>query len=131
MEENKMKKHVTAVAILQIVFGAFNLIGGMAIGFIFKFAAEMAGDPTATTVLNIISVPLTIILCVFGVGMILGAIGLLTYKMWGKIVTLIFGAIGLLSVPLGTFKGVYIIWALVQPETNALFNKPATEVAQQ
>jgi hypothetical protein len=129
MEENKMKKHVTAVAILQIVFGAFNLIGGFVVGFVFKFAEQMANDPTATQVLNIISIPLTILLCFFGAGMIIGAIGLLAYKAWGKIITLIFGAIGLLSIPLGTFKGVYIIWTLVQPETNELFKKPA-EVSQ-
>jgi len=131
MEENKMKKHVTAVAILQIVFGGFNLIGGLVVGIVFKFAEQFVDDPTAIQVLNIISVPLTVLLCVFGVGMILGAIGLLSHKMWGKVVTLIFGAIGLLNIPLGTFKGVYILWVLVQPETNELFKMPASGMSQQ
>jgi hypothetical protein len=33
------------------------------------------------------------------------------------------GAIGLLNVPIGTLKGVYIIWVLVQSETISLFEK--------
>jgi len=64
--------------------------------------------------------------------MIAGAIGLLLYKTWGKIITLVMGGLGLINVPVGTLKGVYIIWALVQPETNQLFDeKEKGSVTQQ
>ena len=33
VEETRMKKHVSVVAILQIVFGSLNVIGAIAIGF--------------------------------------------------------------------------------------------------
>jgi hypothetical protein len=130
MEENKMKKHITAIAILQIVFGAFNLIGGMVVAFVFNFAGSFVTEPIATKVLSYISVPLTVMLCLFGALMLIGAIGLFSYKNWARILTLIMGGLGLLNIPLGTLKGVYIIWALVQPESVALFEgtKPAQPV---
>jgi len=131
MEENKMKKHVTAIAILQIVFGAFNLIGALVIGLVFNFAKQFVEEPIATNVLNFISVPLTIMLLLFGALMIAGAIGLFSYKNWARIITLIMGGLGLLNIPLGTLKGVYIIWALVQPETVALFEEKKPDVMQQ
>ena len=131
MEENKMKKHVTAIAILQIVFGAFNLIGALVIGFVFNFAKQFVDEPIATNVLNFISVPLTVMLLLFGALMVAGAIGLFSYKNWARILTLIMGGLGLLNIPLGTLKGVYIIWALVQPETVALFEERKPEFMQQ
>jgi len=123
MEENRMKKHVTAIAIIQIVLGSINMIGGLTVGLAFKFAEQFIPEPEVISILNFISVPLTIMLCSFGGLMIAGAIGLLSYKTWGKIITLVMGGLGLINVPVGTLKGVYIIWALVQPETNQLFDE--------
>lgn len=127
MEENKMKKHVTVVAILQIVFGAFNIIGALAVAFAFGFVDQFVDDPTAIKVLDIVSVPLITMLGLIGTAMVVGAIGLLSCKNWGKVITLVMGGLGLLNIPIGTLKGVYIIWVLVQPETTALFNKGCRE----
>jgi hypothetical protein len=55
--------------------------------------------------------------------MIAGGIGLFYCKRWARILTLVLGGIGLLNIPLGTLKGVYIIWVLVQPEAISLFRK--------
>ncbi|NLD62632.1 MAG: hypothetical protein GX646_01925, partial [Bacteroidales bacterium] len=55
--------------------------------------------------------------------MIAGGIGLFYCKPWARILTLVMAALGLLNVPVGTLKGVYIIWALVQSETISLFEK--------
>lgn len=115
MEENRMKGHVTAIGIIQIIFGALNILGGLIVLLAFSFIEQFIPEPEVVTILNIISAPLTVCLCVFGGLMIVGAIGLMNHKRWGKILTLIMGALGLLNIPLGTLKGVYIIWALVQP----------------
>ncbi len=127
MEENKMKKHVTVVAILQIIFGAINILGAVSLAFVFGFVDQFVDDPTAIKVLDIVSVPLMTILGFIGAAMVLGGIGLLSCKNWGKVLTLVMGGLGLLNIPIGTLKGVYIIWVLVQPETNALFNKGCKE----
>ena len=131
MEENKMKKHVTAIAILQIVFGAFNLIGALVIGLVFNFVKQFVDDQIALNVLNYVSVPLTVMFLIFGGLMVAGAIGLFSYRNWARILTLIMGGLGLMNIPLGTLKGVYIIWALVQPEAVKLFEEEKLITSQQ
>lgn len=123
IEENKMKKHVNIAGILQIVFGSFLVLGALAIAILFGFIDQFVDDPTAIKVLGIISTPLVILMLLFGGAMIAGGVGLFSCKPWARILTLIMAAIGLLNVPIGTLKGVYIIWVLVQSETISLFEK--------
>jgi hypothetical protein len=132
VEESRMKKHVSVVAILQIVFGSLNVIGAIAVGFAFQFVVKVADDPTASQVLSIIGTPLIIMLLLFGGAMIAGGIGLFSCRNWARILTLVMGALGLLNIPIGTLKGVYIIWVLVQQETVSLFEKgcPSTPLTQ-
>ncbi len=123
VEENRMKKHVNVAAILQIVFGSINVIAALAIAFAFGFVDQFVDDPTALKVLGIVGTPLVIIFLLFGGAMIAGGVGLLTCKPWARILTLIMAAIGLLNIPIGTLKGVYVVWVLVQSETITLFEK--------
>jgi hypothetical protein len=123
IEENRMKKHIHVAAILQIVFGALNAIGGLAVAFAFGFVDQFVDDPTAMKVLSIVGIPIVVMLLLFGGAMIAGGIGLLSCKSWARVLTLVMAALGLLNIPIGTLKGVYIIWVLVQQETVSLFAK--------
>ncbi len=122
-EENRMKKHVNIAGILQIVFGSFLVLGALTIAIVFGFIDQFVDDPTAIKVLGIIGTPLVALLMLFGGGMIAGGIGLFYCKPWARILTLVLAAMGLLNIPIGTLKGVYIIWVLVQSETMSLFEK--------
>ncbi|HNV65648.1 MAG TPA: hypothetical protein PLX62_02000 [Bacteroidales bacterium] len=122
-EENRIKKHVNIAGILQIVFGSLLVFGALIIAVVFGFINQFAEDPTAVKILAIISTPLVVLMLLFGAGMIAGGIGLFYCKRWARILTLVLGGIGLLNIPLGTLKGVYIIWVLVQPEAISLFRK--------
>jgi hypothetical protein len=61
-----------------------------------------------------------IILLVSLLGLI-GGIGLLSYQKWARVIVLVVAALGCLNFPLGTFKGVYSLWVLMQDETITLF----------
>lgn len=123
VEENRMKKHVSVAAILQIVFGSLNAIIALAIAFAFGFVDQFVDDPTAIKVLGLVGTPLIVLFLMIGGAMIAGGIGLLSCKPWARVLTLVVAALGLLNIPIGTLKGVYIIWALVQTETVSLFEK--------
>jgi hypothetical protein len=123
VEENRMKKHVNVAAILQIVFGSIIVIGAMACALALGFVDQFVDDPTAMKILGIIGTPVIILMLVFGGAMIAGGIGLFSCRPWARILTLVMAAMGLLNIPVGTLKGVYIIWVLVQPETVSLFEK--------
>jgi hypothetical protein len=122
-EETRMKKHVSVAAILQIVFGSLYVIAAMAIAFAFGLVDQVVDDPTALKILGIVGTPLVVLFLLFGGAMIAGGIGLLSCKPWARILTLVMAAVGLLNIPIGTLKGVYIIWVLVQSETVSLFDK--------
>jgi len=123
VEENRMRKHVNVAAILQIVFGSLIVIGALVIAFAFGFIDQFVDDPTAIKVLSIIGTPLIVLMLLFGGAMIAGGVGLFSCKPWARILTLVMAALGLLNIPIGTLKGVYIIWVLVQTETVSLFDK--------
>ncbi|MDZ7632977.1 MAG: hypothetical protein U5L72_00450 [Bacteroidales bacterium] len=131
-EENRMKKHVNVAAILQIVFGSVYVLAALVIAFAFGFAEQFVDDPSVTKILGIIGTPLVVLFLLFGGAMIAGGIGMFSCQPWARILTLVMAAIGLLNIPIGTLKGVYIIWVLVQSETVSLFEKgcPKTPMAQ-
>jgi hypothetical protein len=124
MEESKMKKHVTVVGAIQIGFSVLGLIGAVGAFFLFNFLKSVVGSegegiPQMLFTAFQIGIPLLIgFLSTLG---LVGAIGMLSYKNWGRIVVLVVAILGLISIPIGTLKGVYFIWVLMQDDTIKLF----------
>ena len=122
MENSKMKKHVTVVGVLQLVFGVIGVIGAITVNIVFNFADNFVeGDEVATMVLSGLKIILPLFLAFFSVVKIIGGIGLLNYKNWARYVVIVLAAMSCLNIPLGTLIGVYSLWALLQDETIALF----------
>ena len=118
-----MKKHVTFVAALHIGFGILKLIGGIALFFMFSIALNYIEDgDTAITAVNIVRVVVSSVLIGSAVLGIIGGIGILSYKGWARILVIVLSALNCLNVPIGTAKGVYSIWTLLQDDTIELFN---------
>ncbi|HDZ41893.1 MAG TPA: hypothetical protein ENH59_09495 [Bacteroidetes bacterium] len=124
-----MKKHVTFVGVLHIVFAVLGLVGALVIFLAINFALSFVeGDEVAVAVLNTVMVSLSTILALVSALSIIGGIGLFSYREWARILIIIMSAINCLNVPIGTAKGVYSIWALLQDDTIKLFKgeEPAT-----
>jgi hypothetical protein len=122
MEESTMKKHVTLVAALHIGFSTIGILGAMVLFFVFSFVGSfVVNDELGTAILKFIGTSLpTIIILASLIGLI-GGIGLLSYAKWARILVLVIAAIGCLNFPMGTLKGVYSIWVLMQDESIKLF----------
>jgi hypothetical protein len=122
MEDSKMKKHVTVVAAIQIGFAVLGLVGALAVFFALNFARSMAGDDeTGQIVLRFLSVSLPLLLGFLSTLGLVGGIGLLAYKPWARYLVIVVSALGCLNIPIGTLKGVYALWVLLQDETIKLF----------
>ncbi len=123
MEESTMKKHVTLVAALQIGFSSLSLLGSVILFFVFAFAGSFVEDvDVARAVLTFVGTILpTVLMCVALAGLI-GGIGLLSYQKWARVLVMVVAALGCLSFPLGTLKGVYSLWVLMQDETVKIFS---------
>jgi hypothetical protein len=123
MEDSKMKKHVTAVAAIQIGFSTLWLIGAVVLYFVLTFARSQVSveEEMAVKVLTLLSMILPVFIGVIALIGLIGGIGLLSYKQWGRIMTIIVSALGCFNIPIGTLIGVYSIWVLMQDETVKLF----------
>lgn len=118
----KMDKHVDVISILWIVSGSLGIL--IAIFFFWFFWAITfipdMGDEVSY-ILRLIATWGFIFLAVFSIPEIIGGIGLLRRKEWGRILVLIVSFFNLISFPLGTALGVYSFIILLKEETVRLF----------
>jgi len=117
-----MKKHVTVVGAIQIGFAILGLLIAITLFFVLSFARGQAGDDQAgQIVLGFLSISLPILFAFLSTLGLIGGIGLLAYKPWARYLVIVVAALGCLNIPIGTLKGVYTLWVLLQDETVKLF----------
>ncbi len=122
MEKRNMKQHVSFVGALHLGFGILGLLGALTIYLTFHFVFEFVDEePMVRTLLSFVGNTLSLIVLFFSSLGIIGGAGLFTYKPWARILVMIVSAINCLNIPIGTAKGIYSIWVLLQPETIELF----------
>ena len=122
MEKRNMKQHVSFVGALHLGFGIIGLLGALAIYLTFHFVFDFVEqEPVAQKILSFVGSTLSLIILFFSSLGIVGGAGLFSYKPWARILVMIVSALNCLNVPIGTAKGVYSIWVLMQPETIELF----------
>jgi hypothetical protein len=117
-----MEKHVDIVSILWIVSGSLGILSAI---FIFWLLWGITFIPNigyeASYILRLIAAWLSIFLAVFSVPEVIGGIGLLKRKEWGRILVLIVSFFNLINFPLGTALGIYSFIILLKEETVRLF----------
>ena len=124
-----MPEHVRIVAILQIVVGVLGVLAGLFVLALFGFGGAMAGlagqkDPDAlmaAPILGVIGVALFLFILLASVPGIVAGLGLLKFKPWSRILTIVVSALNLMNVPLGTALGVYSLWVLLNKDVELLF----------
>jgi hypothetical protein len=62
-----------------------------------------------------------ILLIIYGIFNILAGVSLYRFNSFGRIGTMINGALGILNVPIGTIFGVASIYLLTRPEADVVF----------
>ncbi len=118
-----MKQHVSLVGALHVGFGILGLLGALAIFLTFDFLYGFIDEePIVEEMISFLGNALSIIILFISVLGIIGGIGIFSYKPWARILVMIVSAINCLNVPVGTAKGVYSIWVLMQPETIDMFD---------
>jgi hypothetical protein len=128
--EGYMAQHVKILGILHIVFGALCVMGGLICLAVMGGIAGIVGasDQTqdaavAIPVLAAIGAFVCILCLVVGVPGLIGGIGLLQYKPWARITVIVLSALDLIHIPFGTALGIYGFWVLLNPQTEAMFNR--------
>lgn len=119
-----MKKHVTVVGAIHIGFGIIGLMAAVAIFFAINFAKGfVVGEEVPAKVLGFLAIILPMVIGFMSTLGLIGGIGLLSFQPWARYIVIVVAAIGCLNIPIGTLKGVYSIWVLLQDETIKLFER--------
>lgn len=127
-----MKKHVTVVAAIQtgwsllILIGAFGSLLGLSIA-----RSAVGNEEVAAPILRVLSITIPLFLGLIATLGLVGGIGLFVYKQWARYIVIVLSAIGLLFIPIGTLKGVYFLWVLLQTDTIKLFEGDNTRTTVQ
>ena len=87
-------------------------------GLIAKIEGE---DPEALSILTIIATFITGLFLLLSLPDIIVGIGILKHQQWGRILGFILAALNLLSIPFGTALGIYTLYVLLSPESQAIF----------
>ncbi len=129
-----MEKHITVVGTLNIVYSAVNLLGAIVLVALAAGAKHIVEVLYHRHVIHphdfpyelwdiipAILILIAILIVIFSIPGIIGGIGVLRRKEWGRIVVLVISFFNLLNIPLGTILGAYSIWAMMTSETVRLF----------
>jgi hypothetical protein len=125
-----MAQQVKILGILHIVFGALCVLGGLICLAVMGGIAGIVGssDQTqdaavAVPILAAIGAFVCILCLVVGLPGLIGGIGLLQFRPWARITVIVLSALDLIHIPIGTALGIYGFWVLLNPETEAMFNR--------
>ena len=55
---------------------------------------------------------------------VVAGIGLLQYRPWARILTIVLSALNLMNIPLGTILGIYGLWVMLSEDGSRLFAQP-------
>ncbi len=132
-----MSTHLQIVAWMNLIFGGIGILVGICFFGFFSFLG--IGIPYLNRMnhqftdfpfglffpglgaiifgfLTIVSLP-----------QLLGGIGLLKKRNWGRILIIFVSIIGLFHIPLGTILSAYSLWVLFSRGTEELFRNPANQ----
>lgn len=120
-----MDTHVKVVAWLHIAWSLVLVFIGLALFGIIGGAGLISGEPRAAWITGTVGFFIAGLMMLLALPGFVAGIGLLRYRPWARIITLILSFVHLLSFPFGTAIGAYSIWVLLDQRTTPLFTQVA------
>ena len=121
---------IKILAIIEVGAGAFILFSMLALfGFLtYSLNRYSANNPTSTSTENLgpilaLLFALGAFVLIYAICAIIFGIGLYRFRNWGRIGSMVIGALSLVSFPLGTLYGGIMIYLLTKQENKVLFNQ--------
>jgi hypothetical protein len=128
-----VEQHVKILAVLNIILGGLGIVVALLVLVLFGGLAGVAGsDPNpdaqgGAAVLGLIGGLGFAFILIISIPCVIAGFGLLKFRSWAQILTIVLSVLGLLNFPFGTALGIYGLWVLLNKETKPLFH-PQTSV---
>ena len=121
-----MDTHVKVLGWLYLVFGALGTFFGLGLMALLSVigVASAASDSDAwmaLPILGVTGVALGALMLCLSLPGIAAGIGLLKYKPWARILTIVLSALNLINFPFGTILGIYGLYVMLSEEGARLF----------
>jgi hypothetical protein len=125
--------HVKVLAWLYIILGILGSLFGLSLMALLSVigVAGAASDPDAwmaLPVLGITGAALGVLMLILSLPGILAGVGLLKYRPWARILTIVLSALNLMNFPVGTILGIYGLWVMLSDEGSRLFTRPPVQI---
>jgi hypothetical protein len=116
-----MRKHVTVAGALRIGMGVMGLLIAGFVVVTVVGGGLISGDRDAIAITSVVGTVVGGFFALLSLPNIIAGLGLIKFRPWARILTLILSALDLVNMPVGTLLGVYTIWVILQDETEKLF----------
>lgn len=116
-----MESHIKILGWLYIIFGIIGLLSAGCLGIILVGSGFISQDEIAMRVLVITTIVIGLFTLLISVPGIVAGWGLLGYRPWARILTIVLGILNLLGFPIGTILGVYTLVVLFDNRSSELF----------
>lgn len=118
-----MEKHINVLAILFIIYSSMTLLAGIVVLAFFLLGGAFIQEPDVSSLVVIVGLLLAALLFVLSAPGLIAGYGLMRYRSWSRILTMILAVINAFNVPLGTALAVYALWVLTQDEAVRILEK--------
>jgi zinc-ribbon domain len=130
--------HVNVLAWIMVAHAAITALIGLIVMFAGQVAAKFILDnprildnadpdipPEAFTLIGPIAFLVGVLLLIVSMPSVAAGVGLLRYRNWGRVLTLLLSVLGILQVPLGTATAIYSFWVLLSEGGKSFFKERA------
>ncbi|MCC7174583.1 MAG: hypothetical protein IT159_05245 [Bryobacterales bacterium] len=127
-----MRDHVRILGYLHIVLSGLGILGALAVLLVFGGAVGLVGmtNPPHSDawrigipVIGVVGTAIAALVLLLSVPGLIAGVGLLKFRPWARLLTIVLSALNLVNVPVGTALGIYGLWVLLQAETERLFDQ--------
>jgi len=118
-----MERHVKILGMLYVVIGGFGVAATLILLGVFGGVAGVVRMGERSEAWPLITLLWGVAVLAMSAPAVIAGIGLLCFKPWARVLTIMLSVIHLLSVPFGTALVVYGLWVLLQREAEPLFSR--------
>jgi hypothetical protein len=126
-----MRDHIKILAVLNIVWSSIGILAGLVVLLVLGGLAGVVAVANAQSndtgalfagpLIIMVGLGILTLIALLSLPALIGSIGLLKHKSWGRTLMIVVSIFHLVSVPVGTALGVYGIWVLFHEDTRRLF----------
>jgi len=123
-----MRRHIRIIGLLYVLGGVSLVLLGLAVALMFG-GAGLAGlaqrgnevRPDVIPIVGAVGGIFFLLASLLSVPAIVAGLGLLKYRRWSRVLTIVLSGILLFIWPVGTILGGYSLWVLLSKKTEPLF----------